>query len=128
MHASETKLQFPKNFLMGAAASAHQVEGNNMNSDWWFWERKGKVPKSGDAADHYNRFDEDFQIAHDIGLNAMRISIEWARIEPAEGRWDAVAIEHYKKSSKIHEGAWVISHGHALALDVTAMVCRKRWI
>ena len=52
---SETKIHFPKGFLLGAAAAAHQVEGNNMNSDWWYWEQQGRLPKSGNAADHYNR-------------------------------------------------------------------------
>lgn len=94
---AETKLHFPMGFLLGAASSAHQTEGNNLNSDWWHAEQEGKLPKSGEAADHYNRYDEDFKIAHGLGLNAMRISIEWARIEPAEGRWDPAAIEHYKK-------------------------------
>lgn len=101
----ETKLQFPKGFLLGAAAAAHQVEGNNTNSDWWYWEQQGKLPKSGAACDHYNRFDEDFGLASQIGLNAMRISIEWARIEPQEGRWDGSTVEHYKKvlqSMKAH--------------------------
>ena len=93
----ETKIQFPKGFLLGAASSAHQVEGNNVNSDWWKAEQAGKLPKSGQAADHYNRFEEDFKIAHNLGLNAMRISIEWARIEPQEGKWDAGSIEHYRK-------------------------------
>ncbi|MEJ0021994.1 MAG: glycoside hydrolase family 1 protein [Candidatus Doudnabacteria bacterium] len=97
---TETKLNFPPGFLLGAASSAHQSEGNNMNSDWWRAEQAGLVPKSGEAADHYNRYEEDFKIAQEIGLNAMRISIEWARIEPVEGRWDAVAIEHYKKVLK----------------------------
>lgn len=97
MPNSETKLQFPSGFLLGAAAAAHQVEGNNTNSDWWYWEQQGRLPKSGLACDHYNRYEEDFQIAQKIGLNAMRISIEWARIEPEEGKWNAAAIEHYKK-------------------------------
>ncbi len=96
----DTKLHFPRGFLLGAAASAHQTEGNNVNSDWWQAEQQGVLPKSGDAADHYNRFDEDFGLAADMGLNAMRISIEWARIEPVEGQWDSTAIEHYKKVLK----------------------------
>ncbi|OGE79919.1 MAG: hypothetical protein A2660_00495 [Candidatus Doudnabacteria bacterium RIFCSPHIGHO2_01_FULL_45_18] len=100
MAETENKLSFPKGFLLGAAASAHQVEGQNINSDWWYWEQQGKLPKSGQAADHYNRFEEDFGIAQTIGLNAMRISIEWARIEPSEGQWDSEAIEHYKKVLK----------------------------
>lgn len=93
----ETKLQLPSGFLFGAASSAHQVEGDNFNSDWWMYEQQGKLPKSGKAADHYNRYEEDLSIAKQIGLNAMRISIEWSRIEPVEGKWDRIGIEHYRK-------------------------------
>ncbi len=93
----ETKIHLPKGFLLGVASAAHQVEGNNINSDWWAAEEEGKVPKSGIACDHYNRFEEDFQIAHDIGLNAYRISIEWSRIEPEEGKWNKKEVEHYRK-------------------------------
>lgn len=93
----ETKLDLPEDFLLGAASSAHQVEGNNTNSDWWYYEKLGKLPKSGLACDHYNRYDEDFALAERIGLNAMRISIEWARIEPVEGKWDMEAIAHYQR-------------------------------
>lgn len=89
--------QLPSTFLFGAASSAHQVEGNNTNSDWWHEEENGKLPKSGQCADHYNRFTEDFSLASSIGLNAMRISIEWARIEPQPGQWDGQAIEHYRQ-------------------------------
>ncbi|MEK7657704.1 MAG: family 1 glycosylhydrolase [Patescibacteria group bacterium] len=31
--------QFPKNFYWGAATSAHQVEGGNIN-DWSEWEKE----------------------------------------------------------------------------------------
>ncbi len=95
---SETKISLPDGFLLGAATAAHQVEGNNTNNDWWYWEKQGRVPVSGNACDHYNRYEEDFQIAKDIGLNAFRISIEWARIEPAENQWDNTAIEHYRQA------------------------------
>ena len=98
--APETKLSFPPGFLLGAASSAHQSEGDNTNSDWWHYESLGRLPKSGQASDHYNRYEQDFELAHSIGLNAMRISIEWARIEPEAGRWNSQAIEHYKKVLK----------------------------
>lgn len=100
MADSETKINLPEGFLLGVAAAAHQVEGDNINSDWWHEELTGKVPKSGLACDHYHRFEEDFQIAKSLGLNAYRISIEWARIEPAEGRWDSKEVEHYRKVLK----------------------------
>lgn len=97
---TQAQLNIPADFLLGAAISAHQVEGNNLNSDWWHFEKQGKVPPSGSACDHYNRFEEDFQMAKDMGLGAVRISIEWARIEPVENKWDRVAIEHYRKVLK----------------------------
>ena len=95
-------LKFPENFLWGTSMAAHQVEGNNTNSDWWEWEQKHQPPekRSGDAADQYNRYEEDFQNAKDLHLNAQRISIEWARIEPKPGEFDQMQIEHYRKVLK----------------------------
>src|SRR3989338_7523572 len=84
-------------FLWGAATSAHQVEGNNTLNDWWEWETLGKVKEpSGLACDHYNRFGQDFKIAHSLGHNAHRISLEWSRLEPKEGEWDKNEWGHYK--------------------------------
>jgi beta-glucosidase len=73
------------------------VEGDNIHNNWWYLEQQGRLPKSGQAADHYHRFAEDFQLAHDMGLNLMRISIEWSRIEPKEGQFDESEIEHYRQ-------------------------------
>jgi beta-glucosidase len=118
------KLEFPKNFLWGAATSAHQVEGGQHN-DWSEWEQAnadrlareaesifGDVPGwkerfaaeaadpktyvSGFAADHWSRYAEDFDILQELHLNAYRFSIEWSRIEPEEGRFDEKAIAHYR--------------------------------
>jgi beta-glucosidase len=93
----QKSFKLPAAFLYGAASSAHQVEGNNVNNDWWHEEQLGKLPKSGVAADHYNRFREDFNLAHKIGLNAMRISIEWSRIQPEPDVWDMEEVAHYRK-------------------------------
>ncbi|MDI7246241.1 MAG: glycoside hydrolase family 1 protein [Bacillota bacterium] len=100
MGGSEGHRLFPEGFLWGAATSSHQVEGNNVNNDWWDWEQlPGKVAhgdKSGDACDHYNGYRQDFAMARDLGHNAHRLSLEWSRIEPAEGRFDRGAVEHYR--------------------------------
>jgi len=116
-------LKFPEKFYWGAATSAHQVEGNNHN-DWSEWEKAnaprlaseakskfGHLPNwqdiekeamdpknyiSGMAADHYHRYEQDFDIAKSLGHNAHRFSIEWSRIEPGEGKFDEEAIEHYR--------------------------------
>ena len=91
-----TEFVFPQDFLWGAATSAHQVEGDNLHSDWWAWEQAGRVKeRSGLACDHYQRFVQDFDLAVSLGHNAHRFSIEWARIEPAEGQWDDAALAHY---------------------------------
>lgn len=87
---------FPKNFYWGAATSAFQVEGGIENMDWAKAAREGKVPKIGRAADHYHRYEEDFDIAKELGHNAHRFSIEWARIEPQEGTFDEKEVAHYR--------------------------------
>ena len=94
---SNLSKRFPQGFLWGSASSAHQVEGNNVGSDWWSWEEGGCLESSGVACDHYNRFEEDFDIAKSLNQNAHRLSIEWARIEPEEGRWDGEEIKHYRQ-------------------------------
>lgn len=90
---------FPADFLWGAATAAHQVEGSNVNSDWWAFEhdpRTAAVESSGDAIDHYRRYSEDFALLARLGHTAHRLSVEWARIEPAEGEFSAAAIAHYR--------------------------------
>lgn len=87
-------------FLIGAATAAHQVEGNNIHSDYWVMEHmkySSFVEPSNDAVDHYNRYEEDIRLLAEAGLNAYRFSIEWARIEPKEGQFDEKEIEHYRK-------------------------------
>lgn len=89
-----------KKFLLGASTAAHQVEGNNKYSDYWALEQmenSGFKEPSLDAADHYNRYEEDIRFMAEAGLNAYRFSVEWARIEPEQGKYDDNAIEHYRK-------------------------------
>ncbi|OQA57787.1 MAG: Beta-glucosidase A [Candidatus Omnitrophica bacterium ADurb.Bin277] len=88
-------IRFPKEFLWGAATSAHQVEGNNSGSDWWEWERLTGRERSGEACRHYELYERDFDLVKDLRHNAHRFSIEWARIEPEEGKFDPAALKHY---------------------------------
>lgn len=87
---------FPKNFAWGAATASYQIEGWNENTDWAKAGKEGRVPLAGRLADSYNKYEEDFDIAAELGHNAHRFSIEWARIEPKEGEWDMEEVEHYK--------------------------------
>lgn len=88
---------FPKGFLWGASTASYQVEGGIENNDWAEAAREGRVPPCGRACDHYNRFEQDFDLAVNLGHNAHRFSIEWARIEPHEGVFDEKEIEHYRQ-------------------------------
>lgn len=92
--------KFPQGFMVGASTAAHQVEGNNVHSDYWLQENVEHsqfVEPSGEAVDHYHRYEEDIRLMAEAGLNAYRFSIEWARIEPKQGEFDENEIEHYRK-------------------------------
>jgi beta-glucosidase len=115
---------FPKRFLWGAATAAHQIEGSTHNQ-WSVWELENAKAKaaqaeyqyrdypswdrikaeakspvnyvSGRLANHYDRYEEDFDLLEKMHMNAYRFSVEWSRIEPQEGHWNAEAIAHYKQ-------------------------------
>lgn len=91
---------FPAGFLWGASTAGHQIEGNNSNSDTWFLENiKPTVfaEPSRDAANSFHLWPQDMDLAKDLGLNAYRFSIEWARIEPSEGLFSIAMLDHYKR-------------------------------
>lgn len=124
MVSKQPRLKFPKKFLWGAAISAHQTEGGTHNQwtewelenakskaaqanyhledldNWPMIEREARDPHnyvSGNAVDHYNRYEQDFDLLKKMHMNALRFSIEWSRVEPQEGAWNVEAIEHYKQ-------------------------------
>lgn len=82
--------------MWGTSTSAHHVEGNNKNNQWWKWEKETDLEESGIACDHYNRYREDIDLMAELGYNAHRFSIEWSRIEPRKGQFDEKEIEHYR--------------------------------
>ena len=95
-----SELRFPDDFLWGTATAAHQVEGDNSNSDWWDWELRPGTPckePSGAAIDHYHRYPRDIAVLKGLGFNTYRFSVEWARVEPKDGFFDETQIEHYRK-------------------------------
>ena len=88
-------IQFPKDFYWGAATSSYQVEGNNVNADWWPWEKQAGKENSAEACRHYELYEQDFDLVKSLNHNAHRLSIEWSRIEPKEGEFSDEAILHY---------------------------------
>jgi beta-glucosidase len=94
-------LQFPDHFRWGTATSSHQFEGNLTNNDWCLAEQQGGYvyhnQAAGLACDWWNRAEGDFDRMADMGQNAHRLSIEWSRIEPQPGVWDAEALTRYRE-------------------------------
>jgi beta-glucosidase len=107
--------EFPQGFLWGTATAAHQVEGNNTNSDFWVMEH---VPNtifaepSGDAIDHFHHYPQDMALLAELGFNSYRFSVEWARVEPEDGRFSTAALDHYRRMCEA-------CHAHGLKPIVT---------
>ncbi len=88
-----------KGFLWGVSTSGHQIEGNNVFSDWYEWERKGNIldgQTSKTACDSWNRTERDIQALRELGVNSYSFSIEWARVEPRQHRFDSRVLETYR--------------------------------
>lgn len=72
-HVSAAAPRSKPEFLWGVATAAHQIEGNNTNSDYWVLEHIPatyfKEP-SGDACDSFHRWREDLALIKSAGLNA----------------------------------------------------------
>ncbi len=97
---TQTDQPFPEGFRWGTATAAHQIEGGNWNNDWWRWEHtpgSGCREPSGDACDSYHRWEEDADLVASFGLSHYRFSVEWARIEPEDGEWSQVELDHYRR-------------------------------
>jgi beta-glucosidase len=133
---------FPPDFLWGAATAAHQVEGDNTRSDWWEWEHRpgSPVPEpSGRACEHYTRYADDVALLAEVGLNTYRYSVEWARIEPAEGEFDTDELDHYRRMTDVVRARgvtpmvtlnhftlpqWLAARGGWLAADAPELFAR----
>jgi beta-glucosidase len=92
--------RWPDRFVWGVATAAHQIEGNNIGSDYWVLEHVASTnfaAPSGDACDSWERWREDLKLVHGMGLTAYRFSIEWARIEPEQGYFSQAAMAHYRR-------------------------------
>lgn len=135
-------LRFPRGFLWGSGTSAYQFEGGDYRCDWSESERRGEIRapgRVGQATDFWNRFSEDIRLAAELGHDAMKISVEWARVEPDEGCIDQDAIAHYREMLMVMREvgirpivvahhftspAWLESHGWWLGNDVPGIFAR----
>lgn len=113
--ATKAGKKLPKGFWWGTATAAHQIEGNNSNSDFWLAENVKPTlfqEPSLDACDSYHHYEEDIILAAKLGFNAHRFGIEWARIEPEPGKFSEAELDHYVRVMEA-------CHKHGLAPVVT---------
>jgi beta-glucosidase len=99
--AADGDLRFPDGFRWGVATSSHQNEGaaGRPASTWARWEALGHIRagnRSRDACGWWGNAERDFDLAHDMGLNALRMTVDWARVEPEMGRFDEAALGRYR--------------------------------
>jgi beta-glucosidase len=87
-------IALPEGFLWGVASSAFQAEGGEVPNDWVAAARKGKVP-ANPGNGFWSRAEEDFALVADLGFRHYRLSVEWSRVEPEEGRFDQQALDRY---------------------------------
>jgi beta-glucosidase len=101
------RVQFPEQFLWGAATSAYQIEGSPLAdgagpSNWHrFAHSPGRTAdgETGDiACDHYHRYRDDVAVMGELGLSAYRFSLSWSRILPAgRGAVNPAGLDFYAR-------------------------------
>jgi len=88
---------FDDEFIWGAGCSSVAVEGAGLRSDWYRFEGTPDVDQSGDGNNFRSRFVEDFALLAEHDFTHLRLTIEWARIEPFPGRYDRDELEHIEE-------------------------------
>ena len=91
MSSASAFIEFPENFVWGAATSAFQIEGaphldGKGESIWDVFSRQpGRIKdgSNGDVAcDHVRLYAEDVDLMSELGLQAYRFSMAWTRVHP----------------------------------------------
>jgi beta-glucosidase len=99
-------MTFPAGFLWGAATAAAQIEGaahegGKRDSIWDAFARVAGNVANGDtpevAVDHYHRMPEDVALMRELGLDAYRFSVSWARVMPDGVSANPVGLDFYSR-------------------------------
>jgi beta-glucosidase len=100
-------LDLPARLRFGASSSAYQIEGAVATDGRGesIWDRFCRVPgaiadgSTGEVAcDHYRRWRGDVALMAELGLEAYRFSIAWARVQPdGRGALERRGVEFYRR-------------------------------
>ena len=83
-------------FRWGVTSSSVSAEGVCPTADWSEWERDKLAPPSGDGYGLHQDFQDDVRQFAALGCTDWRVTIEWARLEPIEGKYDTDALDRYR--------------------------------
>lgn len=108
VRALVTGLELPAEFLVGCATAAYQCEGgynfgDGPRNNWAEWESRPGNERTGPSTRFWAEPARDLDLAGSLGLNAHRLSLEWARLQPVNSRdvlhepppWDEAALDRY---------------------------------
>ncbi len=113
-----TDALLPSDFWWGTGNSSTQCEGAAVAGTWHQWEQLGRAPASGRGNDFATRHAEDFALLSSLGLDHFRLSLEWARLEPEEGRHDLSEVARYRDLLEAARASgikvWVTAHHFSL--------------
>ena len=96
----------PPGLMLGAATAAYQIEGaahedGRRDSIWDAFCRVPGAVVGGDtgdvACDHYHRYRDDVALMADLGLQAYRFSVSWARVRPDGGAPNPKGLDFYSR-------------------------------
>lgn len=95
-------MEFPNDFMWGAASAAYQIEGayNEDGKGLGIWDALSyghvKHGENGNVAcDHYHRYKEDVALMKELGLKTYRFSVSWPRVMPEEGVVNETGLQFY---------------------------------
>ncbi|HEX3948008.1 MAG TPA: family 1 glycosylhydrolase, partial [Acidimicrobiales bacterium] len=100
MPAEAKKGLVPPDLLLGVALGGWVVEGGfngpgQPANNWVRWERSGLAGPTAGRGHFWEAPEELLDRVAALGCDAVGLSVEWARLEPEEGRPDEAALERY---------------------------------
>jgi len=96
VHAADEAPEPAAPFMWGVTSSSVQIEGVHPAADWSRWERDKRAPVSNDGNGFATNFHDDLALIAGLGVTDVRLTPEWARIEPVEGKTDGEALDRYR--------------------------------
>jgi beta-glucosidase/6-phospho-beta-glucosidase/beta-galactosidase len=99
LHTATAPPPLPESFLFGVATADHQCEPYDPDVEDIRdkWEREHGQTMRGRATDFRNRYQEDVDLARQLGCKMFRFSISWSRVEPAPGVFSKADFDFYQR-------------------------------